>query len=67
MSQAFDMHAFVVYLLKNFGPFQDPVEGFQGSMASDGGTYEIVIDPDGEGNVVIGIQKGEDEKPKLIV
>ena len=62
MSQQFDMHAFVVYLLKNFGPFQDTVEGFQGSMASDGGTYEIVIDPDGEGNVLINIRKQDEEQ-----
>ena len=62
MSQPFDMHAFVVYLLNNFGPFQDTVEGFQSSMASDGGNYEIVIDPDGEGNVLINIRKQDEEQ-----
>lgn len=62
MSQAFDMHAFVVYLLKNFGPFQDTVDGFQESMANDGGSYEIVIDPDGAGNVLIDIRKQDDEQ-----
>ena len=62
MSQQFDMHAFVVYLLNNFGPFQDTVEGFQSSMASDGGNYEIVIDPDGEGNVLINIRKQDEEQ-----
>jgi hypothetical protein len=67
MSQTFDMHAFVVYLLKNFGPFQDTVEGFQESIANDGGTYEIVIDPDGKGNVLIDIRESEDDEPKLVV
>lgn len=62
MSQGFDMHAFVVYLLKNFGPFQDTVDGFQESMANDGGSYEIVIDPDGAGNVLIDIRKQDDEQ-----
>ena len=59
MSQ-FDMHAFVIYLLKNFGPFGDTVEGFTQGM-SEPGTYSIEITPDGQGNVVIAVTEHEEE------
>jgi hypothetical protein len=59
MSQ-FDMHAFVIYLLKNFGPFGDTVEGFSSGM-TDGGTYSIEILPDGDGNVVISVKEHDEE------
>ena len=62
MSTGFDIHAFVVYLLKKFGPFEDTVDNFQFGMSKDGGVYDIVIDPFEEDKVQIGVKRREDEQ-----
>jgi hypothetical protein len=56
MAGGFDLHALVVYILREHGPFKDTVKNFE-EVLNDGGSFEIILDPDDEGNVEISIRE----------
>jgi hypothetical protein len=59
--QSFNLQNFVVYILREFGPFSDTPEGVVAGMTSAEGEWNIAMTPEPDGTITISVRNLEDE------